>query len=498
MKNSIKYKTALLIGRFQPFHKGHLYLLKKAVKNADKVIIGIGSSNITDVNNPFDYETRRKIIKSVIYKEKLENRIEKIIPLADFYDDKKWLMNAIKIVGDFDLVIGNNEWTNKILKKAGYKVKRFPYYKRFLYEGWRVRKLMREGKDWKSRIPEYLFIFLTDHSSLITNHYNHVVLGGTFDRLHAGHKALLDKALSIGKKITIGLATEKLFRHKLLSETIKSYKNREKNLKDYLDHDRDVSIIPFSDIYGPTVKTAKIDAIVVSRETLKNALKINEARAKKKYRPLQIVIVESVLAEDGKLISSERIRAGEIDREGNCYTLHALRYTKKELILPEKMREELRKPLGKVFKTTHQVIKSIKSIKPVMIIAVGDIIVNELVKTGINPDVRIVDFKTRREKFDKEKHKIHPKKFVKAVNKPGTINLKTAEILREIIQSHSRSGSGRWLIVDGEEDLLTLPAILHTPLVALILYGHWQHGVIGVEVTEKIKAKTLKILEKFN
>jgi len=86
-------KIALIVGRFQPFHKGHLFLIKKALEKADKIIIGIGSANITDENNPIDYETRRKIIRAVAYKEKFENRLIKIVPLDDFFDDEKWLEN---------------------------------------------------------------------------------------------------------------------------------------------------------------------------------------------------------------------------------------------------------------------------------------------------------------------------------------------------------------------------------------------------------------------
>jgi len=56
------YHVALIVGRFQPFHKGHLFLIKKALEKADKIIVGIGSANITDENNPIDYETRKKVI----------------------------------------------------------------------------------------------------------------------------------------------------------------------------------------------------------------------------------------------------------------------------------------------------------------------------------------------------------------------------------------------------------------------------------------------------
>jgi len=127
------YHVALIVGRFQPFHKGHLFLIKKALEKADKIIIGIGSANITDENNPIDYETRKKVIKAVFYKEKMEEKLSRIVPLDDFFDDEKWLFNLKKQVGKFDLALGNNEWTNNILKKAGYKVLEVDYCNRDLY-----------------------------------------------------------------------------------------------------------------------------------------------------------------------------------------------------------------------------------------------------------------------------------------------------------------------------------------------------------------------------
>ena len=282
----MNYKIALLIGRFQPFHKGHLYLLKEALKVADKVVIGIGSSNITDVNNPIDYETRKKIIKAVAYKEKIEDKILKIIPLDDYFNDNKWLSNVKKMTGRFDLVIGQNEWVNGIMKKAGIKVLKCPYYRRSLYEGWRIRKMIKERKKWQDRVPKYLIKAIVNCQLAIIN-YQHVVLGGTFDHFHKGHKALIDKAFEVGKNITIGLATEKLYKNKLLYQSIESFDQREKNIRTYCQDkivdDRiqsNFQIISFGDIYGPILVEKNIDAIVVSRETLPNALKINEERKK--------------------------------------------------------------------------------------------------------------------------------------------------------------------------------------------------------------------------
>ena len=85
-------------------------------------------------------------------------------------------------------------------------------------------------------------------------------------------------------------------------------------------------------------------------------------------------------------------------------------------------------------------------------------------------------------------------------------DLKTAQKLKELIHAkliklpptNYPLPTDCWLVVNGEEDLLTLPAILFAPLNSLVLYGHWQYGIIVVEVDEKIKEKVRKILKKFH
>jgi len=509
----MKKSIALIVGRFQPFHKGHLFLIKEALEKAEKIIIGIGSANIEDVNNPIDFETRKKIIKAVAYKEKFKDRLTKIVPLDDFFDDKEWLKNLEKQVGKFDLALGNNDWTNNILEKAGYKVLKVDYYKRSLFEGWRIRKLIKEGKKWQDRIPRYL---ISNFKFLISNkisNFKHVVVGGTFDHFHKGHKALLTKAFEVGKKVTIGVATKEIYKDKFLSETVEPFSTRQKNITGYInyhlnnDRAKMVKIISFSNFTGGVDKEKNIDAIVVSKETFPNALKINELREKNKLPLLKIIIVNDVLGEDGKLISSERIRSGEINREGKVYELSAKPYSlnpKPYLIMPESLRPTLQKPLGKIYKTTRQVIVGANldsPKKPVMIIAVGDIIVDSLLKSGIDPDVKIIDFRSRRKRTDLFTRS-DPFRYIKKgqtlYNNPGTINLKTAEVLKKMIRQRSvLRPYNSWLVVEGEEDLLALPAILFAPLNALVLYGHWQLGIIAVEVDEKIKNKARNIVKKF-
>jgi pantetheine-phosphate adenylyltransferase len=337
------------------------------------------------------------------------------------------------------------------------------------------------------------------------------VLGGTFDHFHKGHEALLTKAFEVGKKITIGIATEEIYKNKFLLETIELFEVRKKSvekfIKKHLPNGCNTNIISFSEFTGGVDKIKEIDAIVVSRETYPNAIKINELRIKNKLRPMMIVIIEDILAEDGKLISSERIRIGEIDKEGNKYQFSTINDRKRELIMPENLRPILQKPLGRVFKEEKSLLQCIDTLKHTMIIAVGDIIVDSLLKKGVNPDVKVIDFRSRRKEFPISNFQFSIKSQLlnlkKYKNKPGTLNIKTSEKLKELIKQamsfpRKQGSSNNWIIIDGEEDLLALSAILFAPLNSLVLYGHWQHGIIVVKVDEKIKDRVRNIVNKFN
>lgn len=159
-QNTKHYKIGLVIGRFQPFHKGHAYLIKKSLDIAEKIIIGIGSANVTDENNPYILEKRKEMVRTFVKEEGIGDKVLKIIPSNDDPSDDVWLEQMLKEAPNIDIVIGNNDWVNGIFKKAGFEVMHVPYYKRELYEGWRIRKLMKEGKNWKNRVPSYIISIL--------------------------------------------------------------------------------------------------------------------------------------------------------------------------------------------------------------------------------------------------------------------------------------------------------------------------------------------------
>ena len=147
-----KYRVALFIGRFQPFHKGHLYSLKKCFELADQVIVGIGSSQESGTeNNPWDFEARKAMIESL----DLQGDSLKVVALPDYPDDEVWLKEVKERVGNFNVVVSNNEWVLSIMQKAGYKTVETGLFNREELEGVKIRVLMRAGDmNWKLRVPK--------------------------------------------------------------------------------------------------------------------------------------------------------------------------------------------------------------------------------------------------------------------------------------------------------------------------------------------------------
>jgi pantetheine-phosphate adenylyltransferase len=146
-----------------------------------------------------------------------------------------------------------------------------------------------------------------------------VAIGGTFDLFHSGHQALILKAFEVGNHVLIGLCSDDLVK-KMKPHKILSYAQRLEKLKTFLRTNGVLErseITPLNDAYGVTLSDKRIDAIVVSEETVPRAREINEKRKSLGSSPLPIVTVKMVLSEDHYPISSTRIWFEEIDRQGN-------------------------------------------------------------------------------------------------------------------------------------------------------------------------------------
>jgi pantetheine-phosphate adenylyltransferase len=147
-----------------------------------------------------------------------------------------------------------------------------------------------------------------------------VAVGGTFDKFHKGHRALLMKAFELGEQVLIGLSSDE-FAEKLDKPHVTApYKQRLEELKAFLfEHDflRRTRIITLDDVYGVTLSKGCVEALVVSKETESTAVRINEERKRRELSPLHIVVISMIPSENHVPVSTTRIRRGEIDREGH-------------------------------------------------------------------------------------------------------------------------------------------------------------------------------------
>ena len=133
-----------------------------------------------------------------------------------------------------------------------------------------------------------------------------VIVGGTFEILHQGHKSLLRRAFKLGQT-TIGL-TSNTFARKLKKRKVNDFKQRKKSLTDFIKEKfkSPPEIIEIEDKFGPTLKR-NFDYIVVSPETYKTALLISKRRRKIGKKPMKVVKIKFVLDRDGKPISASKI-----------------------------------------------------------------------------------------------------------------------------------------------------------------------------------------------
>ena len=146
-----------------------------------------------------------------------------------------------------------------------------------------------------------------------------VAMGGTFDVVHIGHMALLDKAFSISSKVIIGLSSDQLAEKRGKNLT-NDYPKRLSLLKSVIEKNFPNSSYEISKLendFGPAVIEGSVKALVVSEETSDKGIRLNELRAERNLSPVRIVVVPMVLAKDGKAISTTRIKNFEIDDSGN-------------------------------------------------------------------------------------------------------------------------------------------------------------------------------------
>ncbi len=143
----------LLIGRFQPFHLGHLDALHFALSKVDKLWIGLGSSNKPlQKDNPFSAEERKEMILSSI-DDSMKQRIQ-IYSIPDLDNHIKWIELINSIVPKFDIIFTNDELTRQLYSKRNVTVLSIPFIKRDILSGTNIRNMIISDQKWEDLVPK--------------------------------------------------------------------------------------------------------------------------------------------------------------------------------------------------------------------------------------------------------------------------------------------------------------------------------------------------------
>lgn len=143
----------LLIGRFQPFHLGHLEALKFALSKVDKLWVGLGSSNkVVEKNNPFTAEQRKEMILSSI-DDSMKERIS-IYFIPDVDNHMRWIEKIDTIVPKFDIIFSNDDLTKHLYSKRNIQVLSIPFLNRESLSGTNIRDLIISDQNWDDLVPD--------------------------------------------------------------------------------------------------------------------------------------------------------------------------------------------------------------------------------------------------------------------------------------------------------------------------------------------------------
>ena len=149
-------RIALFIGRFQPLHHGHIYVIKEILKSNKKIKIGIGSSQLSHtVNDPFTTDERKRFLNTALEKRGISSKSYEIYDIPDIFNAKKWVDHVISIVEETDSVYSNSDWVRELFFNKGIKVeKKINIFKK-KFNANNIRNLIiKNDKKWRSLVPK--------------------------------------------------------------------------------------------------------------------------------------------------------------------------------------------------------------------------------------------------------------------------------------------------------------------------------------------------------
>lgn len=161
--SGLTVKRGLFVGRFQPFHNGHMEVVRDILKETDEVIIVIGSAQDSHrLDNPFTAGERAVMIKLALDEAEIPVSKAWIIPVADMHVHMLWVAKVVGYTPKFSVVYSNEPLTRRLFMEAGFKVKSIPFHKRTIYSSTEIRQRMLANNDWKILVSKSVATYILE------------------------------------------------------------------------------------------------------------------------------------------------------------------------------------------------------------------------------------------------------------------------------------------------------------------------------------------------
>lgn len=149
-------RRGLMLGRFQPFHKGHLGLTKQILSECDELLIIIGSAQFNFIDkDPFSAGERVLMIHEALKEAGVDLSRCYIIPVANDENNARWLAYIRSMVPPFDVLYSGNDFVKYLARSQDSSIViEDPMFAEINeYNGTNIRRLMQEGKPWEHLVP---------------------------------------------------------------------------------------------------------------------------------------------------------------------------------------------------------------------------------------------------------------------------------------------------------------------------------------------------------
>ncbi len=153
----------LYVGRFQPFHIGHLDAINEVLKEVEELIIVIGSAQYShNINDPFTAGERLVMIRRALQEAGVDQSRLWVVPVPDMHLHMLWVSAVEGYTPRFNTVYSNEPLTRRLFMEAGYKVKSIQFFERKLYTSTLIREKMVEGESWTTLVPKSVADFINE------------------------------------------------------------------------------------------------------------------------------------------------------------------------------------------------------------------------------------------------------------------------------------------------------------------------------------------------